>query len=320
MADTYIPSGEESAQEQQFLQALVGQIQSKENSAVPKYATELYCNFAGRYDTLAVNASMMASTAGFFFPNLANYKGFFICPGQFGNAFVNPPAITYAGLSASGAGLNGLLGGANAIGPFFTSSPTYVPGFSDWGASIVPNSVISQTPGSNIYPNLAFYRQSFLPSPFYIFMPKWMKSFTIGMRLYDNLGVLQPILIASKNNAKWQDATINSYAAPDGSYQITSLTPQQFQQEPNAMFYIAKTSYGYLGSAGQFQVTRRWFIVDSFNESPSGGNSSITASLSNYQNNFASPYDFNQFQYAVEYWTTGSSFDSSGSVVLWLIW
>ena len=147
-------------------------------------------------------------------------------------------------------------------------------------------------------------------------MPKWMKSFTIGMRLYDNLGVLQPILIASKNNAKWQDATINSYAAPDGSYQITSLTPQQFQQEPNAMFYIAKTSYGYLGSAGQFQVTRRWFIVDSFNESPSGGNSSITASLSNYQNNFASPYDFNQFQYAVEYWTTGSSFDSSGSVVL----
>lgn len=326
MADTYIPSGEESAQEQQFLQALVGQIQSKENSAVPKYATQLYCNFGGRYDTLAVNTAMLNATVGLSYPGLTNYQGFFIAPGLTGSTVTVPPSNTLGGLTASGT----LNNGTTVKGCFFTPQPNYQPGTLNWGWNdypVAPSLIISQPPPGfpsppqpgGWLPNLAFYRQSFLPCPFYIFMPKWMRSFTVGMRLYDNLGVLQPILIASKNNAKWQDATINSGSAPDGSYLIENLTPQQFQDSvPSPFFYISGTMIGGFGGlSSQFETTRKYFIVNSFNENPSGGSSIITASLSNYRNIGIVPaYNFLSNTYAVEHWTTSASFDGSGATLL----
>ena len=324
MSDTYIPSGEESAQEQQFLQALVGQIQSRDASAVPKFATEFYCNFGGRYDTLAVNTAMLNATVGTSYPGLSTYQGLFIAPGLTGSTVTIPPSSTLGGLTASGF----LNNGTTVKGSFFTPQPNYQPGVLNWGWQDYPagpSLIISQTrpifpvtPGGWL-PNLAFYRQSFLPCPFYIFMPKWMSSFTVGMRLYNNLGVLTPTLIASKNNAKWQDATINAGSAPDGSYIIENLTPQQFQDSvPNPFFYISGTVVGGFGGlSSQSTTTRKYFIVNSFNEQPSGGNSIITASLSNYRNIGIIPaYNFLSNTYGIEYWTNTASFDGGSGTTL----
>ena len=321
MSDTYVPSGEESAQEQQFLQALTGQIQDPKQSSVPKYASQFYCNFAGRYDTLAVNSAMMSATVGTSYPGLSNYQGFFIVPGLTGSTVVVPPSNTLGGLTASG----GLGSGTTVKGCFFTPQPNYQPGTLNWGWSdypVAPSLILSQSPPGfpapptpgGWFPNLSFYRQSFLPCPFYIFMPKWMRSFTVGMRLYNNLGVLTPILIASKSNAKWQDATINAVTAPDGSYAIESLTPRQFQDSvPDPFFYISGTvlTAGIPGLSSQFVTTRKYFIVNSFNEQPSGGSSIITASLSNYRNIGIIPaYNFLSNTYGIEYWSSATaSFD-----------
>ena len=326
MSETYIPSGEESAQEQQFLQAIVGQIQSRDASAVPKFATEFYCNFGGRYDTLAVNTTMLNATVGTSYPGLTNYQGFFIAPGLTGPTVPGvPPSNTLGGLTASGT----LANDTSVKGFFFTPQPNYQPGVLNWGWQNYPNgpnTIISQvrppgpppySPGGR-FPNFAFYRQSFLPCPFYIFMPKWMVSFTVGMRLYNNLGVLTPTLIASKNNAKWQDATINAGSAPDGSYIIENLTPQQFQDSvPDPFFYISGTVIsGFGGLSSQFETLRKYFIVNSFNEQPSGGNSVITASLSNYRNIGIPTYNFLSNTYGIEYWTNTASFDGGSGTTL----
>jgi len=326
MSDTYIPSGEESAQEQQFLQALVGQIQSQDAGAVPKFASEFYCNFGGRYDTLAVNTTMLNATVGTSYPGLTTYQGFFIVPGLTGSTVPGvPPSNTLGGLTASGF----LNNGTTVKGYFFTPQPNYQPGVLNWGWDNYPagpSTIISQPrPGfpappipGGVFSNFAFYRQSFLPCPFYIFMPKWMVSFTVGMRLYDNLGVLQPILIASKTNAKWQSANINVATAPDGSYQIESLSPSQFKDVPRSAFYITGTVIGGFGGLStQYETLSKYFIVNSFNENPSGGQSVITISLSNYQNIGVQPaYNFLGAVYAIEYWTTASAYDRFGSIVL----
>lgn len=285
MSDTYIPSGEESAQEQQFLQALVGQIQSRDACPIPKYASQIFCNFMGNYSTLTVNPTMLNAVQGVSYPGMSDYRGFFITTDGNGG-----PSNTV---------FRPLMGGNPAgsmptsYSPFYSPSPTYYPSVLDWAWPYNPTQVIGPintpppVPFNFVpnYPNLAFYRQSFTPSPFYIFMPKWMKSFTVGMRLYDNLGVLQPILIASKTNAKWQNATINSGTAPDGSYTIESLTPVQLQSalgDDTYNRYVSATLIGGSSFSSQEASLAKSFIYNSFNESPSGGSSQITASIANY--------------------------------------
>lgn len=316
--DTYVASGEESAQEQQFLQALVGTIQSRDASPVPKYATQLYANFAGRYDTLAVNANMMNATIGVGYPQLSTYKGLFIAFDPWRNLsqsqFIQ---IGYlGGLTANQAGTFGL-----GDGNFFTSAPDYIAGVLDW-ASPYPSVNISQPlppppPYPNYYDFMAFYRQSFLQAPIYFMAPKWMRSLTIGMRLYDNLGVLQPTLIASKTNAKWQDISVNEGAAPDGRYEIKKIPNNETPEIPQYLQYVHGASYGMPAGVSQFVAQNSaegGVRIHGITEQQVGGQSRITARLSNYQGmGFFPPFQYQNVFWQVLYWTTANSYDTFGA-------
>ena len=290
--DTYIPSGEESAQEQQFLQGLVGQIQSRDAVAIPKYATQLFTNFCGNYQTLAVNATMEdAVTSSFFSGKMDKYFGFYIT--NEGAVYGNRSDWTYPPSSfAVGNGTKQIAGcpaGEPPTGyddsPAWVPSPTYLSPTLSWNWEYNPTTYIAQPNPAiyqtlPIYPQLAFYRQSFSTAPFYIWMPKWMKSFSIGMRLYNSAGALQNILIASKTNAKWKTPTINSSVAPDGSYSIEALSQAQLQSELGQRFNYYLTATRIQGSAFGAQATTLaglWY-VDSFEETSQGV---ITANVVN---------------------------------------
>lgn len=319
MFDTYVASGEESAQEQQFLQALAGSIQSRETPPVPKYATQLYCNFAGRYDTLAVNAAMMNATVGVSYPQLSTYKGMFIAFDPWRNLsnsmFIQ---IGYlGGLTANTAGFGN--------GNFFTSAPDYITGTLNWGWP-TPSVNISQAippigppPFPPItYPNyynfMAYYRQSFVQTPIYLMVPKWMHSLTIGMRLYDNLGTLQPTLIASKTNAKWQDISVNEGTAPDGRYEIKKIPNDQVGDIPQYLQYVHGASYGVLASVSQFVTENEGTFLDSITERQVGGQSQITAKVANYRGiGSYPPFNYAANQWQVNYWTTANPYDTFGA-------
>lgn len=320
MADTYVPSGEESAQEQQFLQALVGQNRGQLTSPVPRFASQLYLNFAGRYDTLAVNSAMMSATIGVSYPGLADYRALFIA--------YDPSIASRPDPSASvtiTAGLAGTL--TNNIfesGYFFTSSPGYITGTLNWGWP-TPSYNISKTLPS--YPNrdplLAYYRQSFVASPLILAVPKWMRSLTIGMRIYDSLGNLQLVPIASKTNAKWQSASINSFYAPDGSYQISEIPIASLPNELGAngplgfqwLYYIYYATMDVNTSPSQFVGTLKNYSVPAISESQVGGQSVVRISLCNYFTSFAPPLDYASQRFRVQYWADTVSYDgSAGSV------
>lgn len=325
--DTYVASGEESAQEQQFLQALASTIQSREASPVPKYATQLYCNFAGRYDTLAVNANMMNATVGVGFPGLSTYKGMFIAFDPWRNLsqsqFIQ---IGYlGGLTANQSGVFGL-----GDGNFFTSSPDYIAGTLNWqwpypsvniSQPLLPLPIFPPATYPNYYDFMAFYRQSFLQSPIYFMVPKWMRSITIGMRLYDNLGVLQPTLIASKANAKWQDISVNEGASPDGRYEIKKIPNNETPDISQYLQYVHGASYGMLAGVSQFvtqnQVGAGGVRIHEISEAQVGGQSRITAQLSNYQGmGFVPPFPYQNVYWQVLYWTSANAYDTSGASIM----
>ncbi|NBT48569.1 MAG: hypothetical protein EBT07_12270 [Actinobacteria bacterium] len=280
--DTYIPSGEESAQEQQFLQGLVGQIQSRDAVAIPKYATQLFTNFCGNYQTLAVNATMSdAVSSSFFSAKMDKYFGFYITNegAVYGNRsdWTYPPSSPLVGQGI--AQIAGCPAGTPPAGydqsPAWVPSPTYVGSVLSWNWDANPTTYIAQPKppptmydptADPIYPQLAFYRQSFSTAPFYVWMPKWMKSFSIGMKLYNSAGASQNILIASKTNAKWKTPTINSSVAPDGSYSIEALSQAQLKSELGKRFNYYLTATRITGSAFGVQETTfagLWY-VDSF--------------------------------------------------------
>lgn len=324
--DTYIPSGEESAQEQQFLQGLVGQIQSRDAVAIPKYATQLFNNFCGNYQTLAVNATMEdAVSSGFFTGKMDKYFGFYITNegAVYGNQsnWVNPPSSTVIGGSMGWSSLGypliaGCPAGRPPIGvdssPAWVPSPTYVGSVLSWSWTRNPTSIIAQPFPSSLYdpqscyPQLSYFRQSFSTAPFYIWMPKWMKSFSIGMRLYNNAGASQNILIASKTNAKWQSPTINSSVAPDGSYSIEALSQAQLKSELGARFGYYVTATRVQDQSPTFSTrpnafssqsatyAELWNILN-FEDAFKGGVSVIKANLLNR---------FTAFQeYIIQFWT-----------------
>lgn len=300
MSDTYIPSGEESAQEQQFLQALVGSIQDPKQTSVPKYATEMFANFGGNYLTLAVNSAMLPI---FPFPTNSAYSGMCMAMSVFNSLGGAYEYFQLAGLDANG-------------------SPQVGTTKSWWGNPAVDfyqNSTLFRVdPNQILLAYLSYYRQSWsvYGNSVYVYIPKWMKTLTMGIRLYDSLGVMSPVLIASKTNAKWQSATVNSGETPDGRmFTSALLTPQQLQAEPIYWDILAKTLRAGT-SANQFKLTSEAIFVTGLSERQEAGKSVVTLQVGNYPIQGVFPAQ-PPYKLAVNNWDSSYISDPAGSDVTW---
>jgi hypothetical protein len=255
--DTYVPSGEESAQEQQFLQSLIS-AQSKESAGGAKYASQLFVNFCGDYQSLAVDNPMVTAGTGFSYSGYDNYVGLLLMQ-------LNPE---YNGDTAS------LLGGMpyrNYSNPS-TGKPCWAPtpNFTPSSGDVIRASTFQ-------YPSqFAYFRQSFLYSPFVIAMPRFLNTFKVGMRLYNNVGTLQQILIASKTGGAGQAPTINNSFASDGSYNISTVDASTLPL--GTKFFLQQYNPF---SITQWAFYRNTFNILSISERQSGGNSVVTLNISN---------------------------------------
>ncbi len=322
--DTYVASGEESAQEQQFLQALASTIQSREASPVPKYATQFFCNFAGRYDTLAVNNPMIIASQGAGYVGISSYLGTFIALDPWRtleDSGFTPLVQIVGGLTSNNLTAGSIIGSGQK---WFTAAPDYVNSVLDIAypnpavniSQVIPPVGFPPTSYINYFPFLAFYRQSFLATPFYILVPKWTRSLTVGMRLYDNLGILQPILIASKTNAKWQSLTVNESTAPDGSYKIEKIPNAQVPSVPQFLQYAWGTSYGMVTSMPQFANQNKQVFPVGIDERQVGGQSQITLRMANYKGaGIIPPLNFSDEYWRLQYWSNTAPRDLGGSSI-----
>ena len=268
--DTYIPSGEESAQEQQFLQGLIGNLGAidAKQSAIPKYATEIFANFGGNYLTLVPNMAMIPSYPS---PTSINYSGLCIVASVFNEV---TKFFTYWQLA-------GLDGGGNAEAGSNRSWWTN-PAIDPYNIA----SVIRFTPTNILFDYLSYLRQNWAVNGAtqYIFIPKWMKSLTIGARLYNGAGVMEPVLIASKSNAKWQSATLNSGTTSDSRLFVGNLMTQKEIRADRQYFNIIKTTNRTQTSIGQFILYNASFFPISLTERQEAGKSVVTFDLAYYPN------------------------------------
>jgi len=256
--DTYIPSGEESAQEQQFLQSLISS-QSKDSSGGAKYASQIFANFCGDYETLAVDNPMFTAGQGFSYTGYGYYVGLFLM--QLNPEYDGDIATLLGGMPYASLTTNPSVGQ-----PCWAPTPNFTPSIGD----VIRASTFE-------YPSqFAYFRQSFLYSPFIIAMPRFMKTFKVGMRLYDNVGNLQQILIASKTNNAGGIPTINNSSASDGSYAIKTVAP--FSLPLSAQYFLQQ--YKTTG-VGQWSAEKQLFNILGITEVLSGGNSTVTLNISN---------------------------------------
>lgn len=294
MSDTYIPSGEESAQEQQFLQALAGNIQDPKASPVPKYATQLFANFGGNYLTLVPNATQVPA-----YP-FGYASGMCIAMSLFNSYTSTTEFYQIAGQDASG-------------GAYFGNASWWDDPAVDYYNRAT---VIKYDLSNQLFNYLSYYRQNWstYDNAVYVFIPKWMKTLTMGARLYDSTGAMNPVAIASKTNAKWQSATVNSGETSDARLSVGEiLTPNQLRADPNYWQIISKTNRTNT-SPGQFKLYNESVFVTGLTERQESGQSVVTLELANYYPRIAitPPYRF-----AVNNWDSTFQSDPQSTNVTW---
>jgi len=300
--DTYIPSGEESAQEQQFLQGLIGNLGAidAKQSAIPKYATQIFANFGGNYLTLVPNPSMIPI---FPFGTSANYSGMCIATSVFDETYKIYEFWQLAGLDASGNPQIGQLSSwwnNPAVDPYQTAY------------------VIRFSPTTNIlFDYLSYFRQNWAVNGAtqYMFIPKWMKSLVIGARLYNGAGVMDPILIASKSNAKWQSATINSGTTSDSRLFVGNLmTSQDLRNDPQYWNIIHKT-LRFTQSVGQFTLYNKAFFPTSLTERQELGKSVVTFDFAYYPSKIGNIPPLTSYRFAINNWDNTYPYDPQSTDV-----
>ena len=302
--DTYVPSGEESAQEQQFLQGLIGNLGALDakQSGVPKYATQIFTNFGGNYLTLVPNPAMIPI---FPFGTSSNYSGMCIASSVFSEQFKFYEFWQLAGLNASGNTQVGLLNSwwdNPAVDPYNTAY------------------IIRFSPTTNIlFDYLSYLRQNWAVNGAtqYMFIPKWMKSLTVGARLYNGAGVMDPILIASKSNAKWQSATINSGTTSDSRLFVGNLmTPQDIRNDPQ-YFNLIKTTDRVGTAIGQFIAYNQAFFPTGLTERQEAGKSVVTFDLAYYKNRIQQIPPITDIKLGINNWDNTFPSDPAGANVTW---
>lgn len=270
MSDLYIPSGAESAQEGQFLQSLVAGLTASEAKSVgiDKYATQLFTNFAGDYQTLAPNAPQNGAVAG--------YNGtFFTCYYD-----SSPPnyqletivaGIPYAGAQSYGGTyakrwyvtpalpdpINWTLPGAVVL----TSEADYKAWTLLASVNGIPNPE-RPYPSSAVVPPI-FYRGNNQLYPINMYVSRWHSGVKIGMSIYDSTGAVQKVsIIENPPNlvfptlSRGKQPTINYANAPDGSYSIQPFGSEEFNKDE--LYIINKTQLpAYCGSRGYEIVSAR---------------------------------------------------------------
>ena len=269
--DTYVPSGEESAQEQQFLQGLIGNLGALDakQSGVPKYATQIFTNFGGNYLTLVPNPAMIPI---FPFGTNANYSGMCIATSVFSEKYKNYEFWQLAGLDASG---NAQVG----VGNSWWDNPAVDPYQTAFVLKFYATAF-------GLFDYLSYLRQNWATNGAtqYIVIPKWMRSLIVGARLYNGAGVMDPILIASKSNAKWQSATINSGTTSDSRLFVGNLmTSQDLRNDPQ-YWNIIKLTDRVGTSVGQFFAYNSSFFPTDLTERQEAGKSVVTFNFAYYPN------------------------------------
>lgn len=301
--DTYIPSGEESAQEQQFLQGLIGNLGAidAKQSAIPKYATEIFTNFGGNYLTLVPNPAMLPV---FPFGTNPDYSGMCIATSVFDETYKYYEFWQLAGLNASGSPQVGLLNSwwDNPAVDFYQHA-----------------FVIRFNPSNTLFDYLSYLRQNWATNGAtqYMVIPKWMKSLTIGARLYNGAGVMEPTLIASKSNAKWQSATINSGTTSDSRLFIGNLmTSQNLRNDPQ-YYNIIKLTDRVTTAVGQFTMYNKAFFPTSLTERQEAGKSVVTFNFAYYLNQIQQTPPLTSLLLGINNWDDTALYDPVGANVTW---
>lgn len=229
--DTYVSGGSESGQEGQFLQSLVSSLSLSESrlAGVNKYASQLWTNYSGDYDTM-VDSSYTSGMKGAFFTSF-----FASSPPQ------GQLETIIAGRAPTLDASDYNIGYGYDTSPIFGVNPP-VPNYPPTSAplSVIFNSVFDyqyyQFDSSGIPPNLPlvkipsiFYKSSLQQFPINIYMHRGFSSVKCGMRLYDALGNLIKVLILNKNQdsplfpelSAGYPYAVNYGRSSDGTYEIS---------------------------------------------------------------------------------------------------
>lgn len=302
--DVYVASGEESGQEEQYLQAQVSQL-TYDATTIPKYPSEFYTNFAGDYETEVPYLPMRQAS---FYPAslTTKYKGIFIQNFRGGMGISNSSGgISYdapilcGGLPYSfflkdpsgwsndptDLGQFGFLNdGASCGYYYFDQISMKYEGTTDYFTyTYFQDSLVWLY--SDFVVQHAFYKQSFRQNPILIWIDRKTSHVKIGMQLYSGIGIKTPYLIASKSlpgqtSDQGYPCTINSANAIDGSYSLKQIAPSElpyFQRKGTVQYSnIApfKNTLNYTPLIESYQLTD----VTSIEETNSGGITSVNPS------------------------------------------
>lgn len=261
----YISSGTESAQEQQFLQSLVAGLTASEarSIGIDKYATELFVNFAGDYQTLAPNALQNGAVGG--------YKGtFFTCyyqsdpPNYFLETLVG--GIPYAGGQSYGGSFGKRWYTAPAVYDpinWHLPQPAVFNSYADYKAYTLLSPVNTIPPPSSgqsdglVTP--IYYRGNNQLYPINLYVTRWHSGIKIGMRVYDSAGNVQAVsIIENPPNlvfpqiSRGRPPAINYATAPDGSYSITPFETDELGDQE--IYVINKTPLPYPEGARAYEI------------------------------------------------------------------
>jgi hypothetical protein len=299
--DVYVASGEESAQEEQYLQAQVSQL-TYDATTIPKYPSEIYTNFAGDYET-EVPYLPMREASFFQNQNTTKYKGIFIQNFRGGMGVgIEAGVIAYdAPLLSGGITYSRFLKPVSG----WSNDPTDLGqlGFLNDGASCgyffydQTNEKYNGTLDYSSYKYFkdslvwlyfdftqqhCFYKQSFRSDPFLIWIDRKTSHVKIGMKLYSGAGIKTPYPIASKSTSgqtteQGYPCIIHSANAPDASYNLRQIAPSElpyFQRKGTVQYSnIApyRNELDYTPTIEAYQLTN----VTSIEERNNGGITSV---------------------------------------------
>ena len=238
--DTYVSGGSESGQEGQFLQSLVSSLSLSDSklAGVNKYASQLWTNFSGDYDTLMPRAYNPPTDVG------AVFTSFFASSppqGQLETIIAGSVAPKPTFMPFPQTDVN--IGYGFTTGTFFINPPVPDPTSAPIKAVIFNSEYDYQYYQFDSYPEQVqfpeplpivkipsvFYKSSLQQFPINIYMHRGLSAVKCGMRLYDALGNLIKVLILNKNQTSpmfpylsaGYPYTINYGRASDGTYEIS---------------------------------------------------------------------------------------------------
>ena len=305
--DTYVSGGSESGQEGQFLQSLVSSLSLAESklAGVNKYASQLWANFSGDYETLVPKAYNSATDVGAVFTSFFNSSP---PQGQLetiiaGTVAPKPTFMPFPQTDVNvGYGFTTNTSSINPAVPDPTSAPIRAVIFNSefdyqyYQFDSYPEQVQFPEPLPIVKIPSVFYKSSLQQFPINIYMHRGLSGVKCGMRLYDALGNLITVLILNKNQdspsfpqlSAGYPYTINYGRASDGTYEISPREENEITDAEAVKLNTSGKVQPFSGRFGSLERTPTDYTVNA-QRLLLGGSTSVGIDFVVTQNNLSLP-------------------------------